>query len=172
MTQHLSHEQLCDVLLADMSQAPADPLDMQREHLTSCLICASELDLLSGSVSRFRASSNDYVDRQFARRRLRQPFAALYQPYSRGFFNQPLSWTVAALVLAVTLPIGMHFRRPVASPANTLVSTAAQTTESDEALLEGVNQDLTAAVPSPMQPLADPTASEAQPTSSSTQRKN
>jgi hypothetical protein len=172
MTQHLSHEQLCDVLLADTSETLTGSLDEQREHLSACLICASELDVLSGSVSRFRASSMDYADHQFARRKLRQPFAALYQPRSSGFFHQPLSWAAAALVVAITLPLGMHLRHPVVTPIKTPVSSSMHSTESDEALLEDIDQHLTAAVPSPMQPLADPTASEAAPTSSSTQRKN
>jgi hypothetical protein len=48
---------------------------------------------------------------------------------------------------------------------------AAQNTESDEALLSDIDQKVSADVPSPMQPLADPT-DETNPTSTSNQRTN
>ncbi len=171
MTQHLSHEQLCDVLLADTSLAVEGSLDDQREHLSDCLICAAELELLSNSVSGFRALSIDYAERA-TQRQLQRPFASLYQDRSHKFFSQPLSWAAAALVLAVTLPLGLRRHDPVPTLAPARVSTAAQSTESDEALLEGINQDLSSSVPSPMKALADPTGSETQAQSNNTQRKN
>ena len=174
MTQHLSHEQLCDVLLAETDQFSGAPLSAQRGHLSGCLICASELDILRESVVRFRRSSVAYADRELTRRNLQTPFASLYQSHSRGYFSQPLSWAAAAaLVLAVALPFGLHRHRPVTPATSVTVSAPTSNTESDEALLEGINQDLTTDIPSPMQPLADPTASATQAQSiDTTQRKN
>jgi hypothetical protein len=172
MTQHLSHEQLCDVLLADADQG-SGALDTQREHLADCLICASELHLLRGSAARFRTASIAYADRELARRSLPPRFNSIYEVRSRKYFSQPLSWAAAALAVAVALPLGLHMHRPASPPASIAASTPAPSTESDEALLEGIDQDLTTDIPSPMKPLADPTASATQAQSNdATQRKN
>jgi hypothetical protein len=50
MTLHLSHEQLCDLILADLSHQPErEPWndqnaesDVVHEHLRACLICSAE----------------------------------------------------------------------------------------------------------------------------------
>ena len=173
MTQHLSHEQLCDVLLTEADQDPG-ALDTQGEHLADCLICASELDLLRSSAARFRAASISYADHELERRSLRPRFNSLYEVRPRRHFSQPLSWAAAAaLVLAVALPLGLHIHRSAPLSAPVAVTAPAQSTESDEALLEGINQDLATDIPSPMKPLADPTASGTQAQyNDATQRKN
>lgn len=175
MSHHLSHKQLCDLLLAEDAQHADAKLDPHREHLSACLICAAELDTLRTSVLRFRHSATSYSDRQLKGRHLRAPFATLYDTPHHGYFGQPLAWAVAALVLAITLPLGLHRHHVVPPTAPVSVTAAAPSTESDEALLEGISQDLATDIPSPMQPLADPTASAAQTQSQSndtTQRKN
>jgi hypothetical protein len=54
----------------------------------------------------------------------------------------------------------------------TATASSLQTTESDEALLADIDQKLSADVPSPMAPLADPTAGASSATSNSVQRTN
>jgi hypothetical protein len=51
-------------------------------------------------------------------------------------------------------------------------SPSLRATESDEALLADIDQKLSADVPSPMEPLADPTAGATSTTSTSDQRTN
>jgi hypothetical protein len=66
-------------------------------------------------------------------------------------------------------------RPGAAAPVAGQVPQAAQTveaTESDEALLEGINQDLSVGVPTPMQSLADPTATTNEISNTTLQRKN
>jgi hypothetical protein len=82
----------------------------------------------------------------------------------------------AALILLAILPFASHHRNATAiavhdstgtsaTPANTQSSTLG-----DEALLEEINQTVSSSVPTPMQPLADPTANHSQ--IDSTPRKN
>jgi hypothetical protein len=54
----------------------------------------------------------------------------------------------------------------------TATLSSPQTTESDAALLADIDQEISADVPAPMQPLADPTAGATSATSASDQRSN
>ena len=65
MTLHLSDEQLCDLILADVSlqqegESWNDPndrnaeSDVVHEHLRACLICSAELRSLRDSLCHFR----------------------------------------------------------------------------------------------------------------------
>jgi len=74
--------------------------------------------------------------------------------------------------VAALFPLSMHRQRPVSPAARTIASASPQTTESDEALLADIDQKLSADVPSPMAPLADPTAGASSTTSNSVQRTN
>jgi hypothetical protein len=67
----------------------------------------------------------------------------------------------------------MH-RQRASSPVIRTIATSSplQTTESDEALLADIDQKLSADVPAPMAPLADPTAGATSTTSTSDQRTN
>ena len=80
--------------------------------------------------------------------------------------------------VSADLPGGSQIREGGASDAATKVeaaktaAVAAQNTESDEALLSDIDQKVSADVPSPMQPLADPTDETTSMTSTSDQRTN
>jgi hypothetical protein len=181
MTLHLSHEQLCDLILADLSlqsereswndlnDQDADS-DVVQEHLRACLICSAELRSLRDSLSHFRDASVSYARQEFAQSYAQR--SSIAPPHS--FLSQPLYWAAAAVVFVAALfPLSMHRHRP--SPAvigTTATSPSRQTTESDEALLADIDQKLSADVPSPMEPLADPTAGATSTTSTSDQRTN
>jgi hypothetical protein len=175
MTLHLSHEQLCDLILADLSLHPEgswnDPKvdsDVVQEHLQACLICSAELTSLRDSLSHFRDASVS-----FARQELAQSYAqrsSIAPPHS--LLSQPLYWAAAAVVFVAALfPLSMRRHLPPSPVARTTAtSPSLQTTESDEALLTDIDQKVSADVPSPMAPLADPTAETV--TSNSKQRTN
>jgi hypothetical protein len=182
MTLHLSHEQLCDLILADLSLQPeresrneswtdqnADS-DVVQEHLRACLICSAELRSLRDSLYHFRDASVSYARQEFAQSYAQR--SSIAPPHS--FLSQPLYWAAAAVVcVAALFPLSMHRHR--LAPAvigTTATSPARQTTESDEALLADIDQKLSADVPSPMEPLADPTAGATSTTSTSDQRTN
>src|SRR5258705_11792993 len=179
MTLHLSHEQLCDLLLADVSlqregESWNDPNDRKgesdivHEHLRACLICSAELRSLRDSLSHFREASVSFARQEFAQSYAQR--SSIAPPHS--FLSQPLYWTAAAVVFVAALfPLSMH-RQHSAPPVARTTPSSLQTTESDQALLPDIDQKLPADVPSPMAPLADPPAGGSSTTSNSVQRTN
>ena len=166
MNQHLTHEQLCDLILGDPSPETTD-------HLRDCHLCAAELATLTQSLAAFRSATDVWAGREWIHQqtRTREP----HRPASSiKTFMFPALWTaVAALLVAVTLPLALHHNAPsstttTANPA--AVATQPSATQSDEALLEEIDQTLSSSIPSPMQPLNDPTAGRHN--QSNTQRKN
>ena len=168
MTPHLTHEQLCDLVIAepDISNSASEAA---HNHLRACLLCTAELQNLRASLSLFRNATHSYARQEFARPTVNKASIAP----SPGYLSHVLYWASATIVaVAVALPIGLHRQHShVPPPSAAVVVVAPQTTESDEALLEGIAQDLSTDVPSPMRPLADPTASAAT-QSAFDQRKN
>jgi hypothetical protein len=171
MNLHLTHEQLCDLLLADSSlqQASEHEPDVVQDHLRACLICSAELRSLRDSLSRFRDASVSYASQQFARSYAQR--SSIAPPHS--YLSQPLYWAAAAAIFVAALfPLSMHRQHPVSPVHAKAAIVSPHTTESDEALLEDIDQELSADVPSPMEPLADPTAAATTTQVTSDQRKN
>ncbi|HTD96209.1 MAG TPA: hypothetical protein VK627_04750 [Edaphobacter sp.] len=180
MNLHLTHEQLCDLVLADSSLPLHDNLseygerdaDVVHEHLRACLICSAELESLRAALAHFREASVSYAGQAFARASANR--ASIAPPHR--FLTHPLYWAAAAAVIVATLaPVTLHHYHPAApqTAVSTAQSTAARhSTESDEALLEDINQKLSDDVPYPMQSLADPTAGVTAAQSTSDQRNN
>jgi hypothetical protein len=110
----------------------------------------------------------------YARHEFAQSYAqrsSIAPPHS--YLSQPLYWTAAAVVFVAALfPLSMHRQRPAPPVIRTIATSPLQTTESDEALLADIDQKLSADVPAPMAPLADPTAATTSTTSTSDQRTN
>ena len=170
MTPHLSHEQLCDIVLARSPHPLSSDFAALQEHLSICPACATELSNLRTSLLLFRDASTSYAQQQLTHLDARK-FSSLSRSVTPF---HPLYWAIAAtLLVAMTLPLGWH-RQPPPPPASSsaTVVTPVHTTESDEALLEEISQELSAPIPSPMQPLADPTASSAADQSTSPKRNN
>ena len=174
MTLHLTHEQLCDLILAD-SSLPLEGIsendsDVVQAHLRACLICSAELRSLRDSLSHFRDASVSFARQEFAQSYAQR--SSIAPPHS--YLSQPLYWTAAVVVFVAALfPLSMHRQRPVSPITSTAATTSPlQTSESDEALLADIDQKLSADVPAPMAPLADPTAGTTSTTSTSDQRTN
>jgi hypothetical protein len=168
-TLHLTHEQLCDLLLANPSLLTDGDSNIVEEHLRACLLCAAELETLRSSLSLFRSASVSYANHEFERSSLRSQ-SIVPSPH---YFSQPLYWAAAVIILvAASFPLSLH-RQPSSSPITiSTASSQATQVESDDALLEDIDQKLSADVPSPMEPLADPTGSAYIAESTSNQRKN
>jgi hypothetical protein len=193
INQHLSHEQICDLLLSDrLAAAPAVDAaqELHQEHLQGCLICTSELELLRSSVTSFRTASVAVADRAMARRPLQAAFQAMDAKRSTRQLTPAFFWAATALIFTAAIPLGLFHTNlnpflkheaAVVATNNTDSSTAATgsaandtiasnaSIESDEALLEGINQDLSASIPSPMQALAGPVSTPANSKTSSQQ---
>ncbi|WP_158943629.1 hypothetical protein [Granulicella sp. S190] len=172
MNLHLTHEQLCDVLLADSSSQPVGvyrDTDVVDQHLQACLNCAAELKSLRDSLSHFRDASVAYSRQEFA-----QSYASrssIAPPHS--LLSQPLYWAAAAVVFVAALfPITLHQQQSAARSAMKTAAATLQTRESDEALLADIDQKVSADVPSPMEALDDPTDATNSTTSTSDKRTN
>jgi hypothetical protein len=168
MNLHLTHEQLCDLILADSSLRPSDDSDVVEQHLQACLICSAELKSLRDSLSHFRDASVAYAQQEFAQSYAQR--SSIAPPHS--YLSQPLYWAAAAvLFVAALFPITLHQQHSAATSAMKATAAAPQM-ESDEALLADIDQKVSADVPSPMEPLADPTDGTTSTTSTSDQRTN
>ncbi len=179
---HLTHKQLCDLVIASPYEPEAAASDAVHSHLHSCYTCMAELTALGGTLDQFHTVAHAVAQREFtARPRSTVSLVSLLsarRPAVR--WMQPLSFALAAALLAaVAVPLTLPWHQPVTVPQTAKVSKpaahpseAASNALSDEALLEGIDNDLSASIPEPMQPLADPTASSSSSTSSSTQRTN
>ena len=162
-TLHLTHDQLCDLILASGSlpSETANPdifrndSDVVQAHLQACAVCSAELATLRDSLINFREASTSFARQEFAQSYAQR--SSIAPPHS--YLSQPLYWTAAALIFVAALfPLSMR-RQPALSPVtHTAASVSSKTTESDEALLTDIDQMVSADVPTPMEPLADPTA--------------
>jgi anti-sigma factor RsiW len=158
---HLTEQQFGDLLARSAgSPDPGSDVDPVAEaHLRTCEQCAAELAGLLESISLFRQATGAYADRQL---RL-QPRWRI--PLHRHLV-QPAYFAAAAILLISVVPMQMARRHPpqpkpaVASGASAVVAAYSQATaESDDALLEDVNSEISASVPTPMQALDVPVAS-------------
>lgn len=171
---HLTHKQLCDLVIASPLAPETAADDAVHSHLHSCYTCMAELTALTGTLDQFHTVAQTIAEREFDTQP-RAKFSALAARKPAVLWMQPLSFALAAaLLVAVALPLTLTQHHPAMAPqqAHTTAPVAAPAANaiSDEALLEGVDQDLSASVPDSMQPLADPTATAA--TTTSTQRTN
>ncbi len=170
-SQHLTEAQFGE-LLAQSTRVESAECASAEAHLLACEQCATELAGLRESLSLFRDASTAYADDQLRRLPpMPAPARLLLTPVLRPAYLA----TAAALVLAAFLPMQMLWQRshPTAqpsAPASTTVQVFA--TESNEVLLDDVDREVSASVPSAMQELADPTVATDISDPNSTQRKD
>ncbi len=170
---HLSEEQF-DELLARSATATDRACAPAEAHLLACEQCAAELETLRESLLLFRTASTAYANDELRRR----PQMTLVSRRILSPVMEPAWWVAAvAVLLAGLLPMQLS-RHPLhQSSASSSAALAVSSAQSDEALLEDVDRDTSAAVPASMQALADPTAGgtvalDKQSLSTSTQRKD
>lgn len=161
---HLTTEQLGEVLDASLDEMRNQDLAAARAHLEACEPCRAELESMREVVALFRESTAAYATREFISRPHAPVTAARMVPPSPHWLRPSLTWAAAGLLVAATLvPLRFHQRHPEGPASDRVVSTesaAARATkgESDAALLDDINRELSASVPESMQPLADPAA--------------
>jgi len=157
-TPHLTHEQFCDLILAGSPHPLSSDFATLEQHLCACPSCSEELTRLSRSLTLFREASSGFAQQQLAEIRAHRTEAVLPAPHTLA---RPLYWASAAvLALAVLAPFGLqHGSARTPAPDAAAITTSSHTQESDEALLEEIDQDISASVPSSMRPLVDPVAS-------------
>jgi hypothetical protein len=170
MNLHLSHEQLCDLIFAELSLEPQEDRDVVHEHLRACLICSAELENLRDSLILFRDASASLARQEFAHYHARR--SSIAPPHS--VLAQPLYWAAAIMVIVAALfPLSMRRQSPPPAPQMTAQSIAAPA-ESDAALLADIDQEISSDVPAPMEPLTAtaPETSISSPSDLNNSRKN
>jgi anti-sigma factor RsiW len=155
---HLTGEQFGELMGGTTETASAE-LAQAEAHLLVCEQCAIELASLREAISLFREASNAYADEELRSR----PRWILPARRSHSQSLVPAYWVAAAaMFLTALLPLQVMrwhtLAPPAASVSSVAVSNAASDTQSDEALLEDVNSEISRSVPASMQALADPTA--------------
>jgi hypothetical protein len=190
MTPHLTHQQLCDLLLDAPSQQNDSPtsaahvsdahvsqahvsqvrVSQTQDHLRDCYACSAELATLTASLSGYLNTAHAVAHRDFTALPRTAPSPLLGQ---RSLLH-PVYWAIAATALVIAiLPFTAPRHAPlVQPPPSAVVTSATASSESDAALLEDINQDLSTSIPPSMQPLADPTANSSSNIDSTTQRTN
>jgi len=134
---HLTSEQMESTLSGQPSEEAA-------RHLDDCARCAGELAALREVFGNLREATAASAEHH---RRFVSTAGARRVPR--------LAWALvtAMFFVAAVTPVAMHYRTiPVAVQGD--VATGADATISDEALLDGVQNDLSTSVPASMLPLA------------------
>ena len=151
---HLTGEQFGELMAQSTETAGAESTPAEA-HVKACEQCSAELASLREAITLFREASSAYADEEL-RKRPRWEI-----PTRRVFTHRlvPAYWVAAAAMFLTALFPLQVLRRHNAQPQATAVvasNTPASTTQSDEALLEDVNSEISASVPTSMQALADP----------------
>ncbi|RZU42660.1 hypothetical protein [Edaphobacter modestus] len=155
---HLTHQQLCDLLIATPEET-SPQLERLREHLRDCPACADEFASIRQPLARFHSATTAWAGHNAASRSWTLPPLPASFPFAP--FRRRAGWLLAtaALLLAAAIPFAIRDHSS-SNPAHPVTAATSQPSNpiGDEALLEEVNQTLSSSIPSPMQPLADPTA--------------
>jgi hypothetical protein len=137
--QHLTTEQLYDLL--------DRPNVASGTHLHVCATCQQEFAILRSSLDNFRVAATNLAAAEMSPLAVRREL-----PAPRfGFRPQAFAATFAtvAVLLTLTLLRPHHVDPAAAAPA----AVTATSPESDAALLDGIQQDLSASVPPSLAPL-------------------
>jgi anti-sigma factor RsiW len=141
---HLSTEQLYDLL--------DKPTHASGTHLHTCAACRQELITLRSSLDNFRIAATNLAAAelpQLAPRRA-EPVNPVRLAFRRQIFAATFATAAVLLAASVTL-IHPWSVTPVKPVINSVQQPAA--TDSDAALLDGIQQDLDASVPQSLAPL-------------------
>ncbi len=149
-TNHLTEEQMYDLL-----DTAADTTS--HHHLLDCAACQSEMTNLRASLDLFRDAATNY---SAAKAPSRLPVAP---PMAVRFFS-PKIWATSFATATALLAISISFLHPLQNGINTPAVAATPAIEtatsvSDDALLDGIQQDLSTSIPPSLEPLAVQTAS-------------
>jgi len=141
-----------------------DAVTAVEDHLRACPSCASELNSLQSALFDFRVASTSFAAAEL-RGLASHPSPSqttqrvlLLAKAGKPISTRPLAWAIAATLLVGAsigsmVPLKVHHS---AQPPAAAGVQAEPTAESDEALLEEVDQTLSTEVPSAMKPLSDP----------------
>ena len=153
-SSHLTEDQFGE-LLAASTRTAASGSSATEAHLLSCEQCAAELASLRESLSFFRQASNAYADNEL--RHLPPVSLPARHIFSPAFAPAYWATAAAAFFLSALLPMQMLHRHAFQPASGIVAGIPDRPVQSDEALLEDVDSEISASVPTPMQALAVPT---------------
>ncbi len=167
MNAHLTESQLFALLGSPgtLSQsASSSPAGSDAAHLANCALCSAEFTVLRDSLSNFRVAATN-LSALYTPTRLLDPATARPR-----FFTVPRAAWATGLVAAMALCTASInlLHKPVVHPTPATQAETATALESDDALLEGINSDLSTSVAPSLQPLDVPATTE---TTSATRNK-
>ena len=155
---HLTGEQFGELLARFTEDVGPEPT-LAESHLQACEACSAELASLREAIALFREASDAYAEREL------RGIPRWRLPNRRVFSHRlvPAYWlAAAAMFVTALLPLQVLRRHaqgtPPAVAATATIGNAASSAQSDEALLEDVNRELSATVPTSMQELDDPSS--------------
>lgn len=156
-TPHLTEAQFGELLAAPARTADS-ALSPAEAHVRACEQCAAELDALRESLALFRAATTSFAANQL---REAPPVVLPARPVVSHALRSMVLACAAALVLAAFVPMQVLHQRSQeaarrAASADTTPRIQHYATESNEALLNDVDQAASASVPDAMQSLANP----------------
>jgi len=155
--EHLTAEEI-DGLLDESLTA-----DGAAAHMRSCVACAGEVAAMREALGCFRQAMTGAAEAEVRRWEPVEP-AMLWKGNGRGlkrFWPMPAYFALAATVVlaAVLIPLERPIVRPAVVPVVETVAPHAASPasqDSDDALLEEIDQQVSASVPSALEPLEYP----------------
>ena len=137
MSNHLRPDQITRCIVDQGTAA-------ERQHLTICVLCRSQLDNFENSVSVFRSSIRHHIDEHLESR----PFAVAAPVHPQPHTHSAWRWVLAASAV-VMLVVGFFMSSTEPRPMIEQVST-----DSDpDVLMRAVNLHLSRTLPAPMEPM-------------------
>jgi hypothetical protein len=143
VTNHLTPEQLYELL--DQPAAAGEA----RMHVAACERCATEFATLRESLDGFKLAATRLAEAKFSP--MLQVRGGFFSGVRQSMVAWPMGLAAAGVLLAAS--VTMVHRAGPGAPVNT-ASVAAAPLESDEALLNSIDQDLSTSVPPSLEPLA------------------
>jgi len=143
---HLTDEQIAELLSSYPDQSAGA---ITQQHLLHCPRCQSELATLRASIANFRVAATNLAAAEtpaLTQRRI----AAPAHSFRRNAWAASLATAAAMLAISVAL---IRPNAPVHTDAPNVATPAAV---SDDALLDGIQQDLSTSIPPSLEPLAVP----------------
>ena len=152
---HLTDEQLYDLLDPTLDQAPDADTHL---HLLDCAGCRTEFTSLRASLVNFRAAATNVAA---ATAPTSRPMSSSLRTYS----SRPRIWAASLAMATMLMAVSVAVIHPGTTPPIKNASTVETpqvvpaATESDEALLDGIQRDLSTPIPPSLEPLTVPAAS-------------
>ena len=143
MSNHLSQDQLSMWILGRCTPE-------ERQHGLDCPQCSAELARFQEPVSTFRASFQDWSDRESAPQ-LQEVTTFLLRP--RAFFIPSWSWAALAMAVVLLTALPLYRQQEQLMRSQGSGAPASNPVDEDAVLMHEVSRHLSRTIPAPMEPI-------------------